>query len=490
VPGRYRLVIREYETWHVDPAQAFRGLIDRVERTNAETLAPAVAPVQQVGIVASNSTRVESNDRAFALTSRALERIEAAIVAPTGRRLVYAEMIAVEPPAGSRDFSRAVPGADGGIDGGVGGPAGSVGGPGGPVGGPGGPVGGPGGPVGGPGGPVGGPGGPVVGGPNAPPVDGDPGDEPFRFAPQPGEPSIAFQPRWEEVPVVGPEMNPLIVSGALKLAQSMLNTAVSPQPPLAIDGIFSPLVELAIRALRLAVQLPDDGRLNLQGWLALASAAPFPVLEPGLGGPPMAGPPVALVQRLLNMTVNVGQVIEDGVFTPETANRVQAFQTDSGLPATGVVDRATWLEMATLIDLLQPVGAERVVLGFNRTRSEGGGPALLLISRDPLQDVALPPSDPVDADLSSQAGLRVELQDSRGLPLFRKTLGHLLSLPDEVVVDGETGATMGRPGAPVEETTLSFVLPVNLAATRLVVFGNIDPNDQGPAAPIAVFDPF
>jgi peptidoglycan hydrolase-like protein with peptidoglycan-binding domain len=292
------------------------------------------------------------------------------------------------------------------------------------------------------------------------------------------------------VPVVGSNLNPLVVSGTLKLAQSMLNTAVSPQPPLAIDGLFSPLTELAIRASRIAAQLPDTGSLDLQGWLALAATAPFPVLEPGVGNPPMSGPPIALVQRLLNMEVDIDHIPEDGVFSTATADRVKAFQTERGLPATGTVDLPTWLEVATLFDLLHAIGAERVVLGFDRARSEAGGEALVLISRETLDDAALPPSDPLDEDLSNQTGLRVELQDSRGEPLFRKRLGHLLSEPEEVRADSETGSAIGRPGPAREEAVLNFVLPVISGARRLVVFGTIQPNDQGPAAPIAVFEPF
>jgi hypothetical protein len=484
-PGRYRLVIREYETWRVDPASTFRRLVEGVDATMSTALLRAV-PREQSFIRAANLTRLESvSDQTFVRTGRAFERLSAAIVGPpTGRRLVYAEFIAVEPPAGSKDFSRGAQGPGGEIitepgAPGVGGPAGPV------VGEPGGPV------VGEPGGPVvGEPGGPVDGGPEAPLPDAEPADEPFSFAPQPGRPPSPFDPRWEEVPVVGPGLNPLVVSGTLKLAQSMLNTAVSPQPPLAIDGLFSPLTELAIRAIRTAAQLPDTGSLDLQGWLALASTAPFPVLEPGIGNPPMSGPPVALVQRLLNMNVDTDQIIEDGVFTTDTADRVRAFQTERGLPVTGIVDLPTWLEMATLFDLLHAIGAERVVLGFDRARSEAGGEALVLISRETLDDAALPPSDPLDEDLSNQTGLRVELQDSRGEPLFRLRLGHLLSDPPEVPTDPVTGASLGRPGPARADATLSFVLPVISGARRLVVFGTIDPNDRGPAAPIAVFEPF
>ena len=93
-------------------------------------------------------------------------------------------------------------------------------------------------------------------------------------------------------------------------------------------------------------------------------------------------------------------------------------------------------------------------------------------------------------DVVGGTGLRVELQDSRGEPLFRLGLGHLLSDPPEVTIDAATGTSIGRPGAARGDATLSFVLPVISGARRLVVFGSIDANNQGPATAIAVFEPF
>jgi peptidoglycan hydrolase-like protein with peptidoglycan-binding domain len=38
-------------------------------------------------------------------------------------------------------------------------------------------------------------------------------------------------------------------------------------------------------------------------------------------------------------------VLVDGVYAPVTESAVKSFQTAAGLPATGVVDTATWLAL-------------------------------------------------------------------------------------------------------------------------------------------------
>jgi peptidoglycan hydrolase-like protein with peptidoglycan-binding domain len=280
------------------------------------------------------------------------------------------------------------------------------------------------------------------------------------------------------------------VSGALKLAQAMLNAAMNLQPPLVIDGLFGTFTETAIRAMRAAMLLPDDGGLDARAWLALATAAPFPALEQGLRNPPMSGPPVALVQRLLNMATSTPTLAEDGVYTPATPAAVSAFQGDRGLPQNGTVDLATWLELAPLFDLIQPTGAERVSLGFDRARANGGGPAFVLLERDPLDDVVLPPSDPLDESWAGRSGLWLELQDSRSQPLFRLRLGQELTRSPEVPPGTTSTEPIGRPGPAIDETRVAFTLPIIPAVRRLVVFGTIDPGDNGPAAAIAVFEPW
>jgi peptidoglycan hydrolase-like protein with peptidoglycan-binding domain len=297
-----------------------------------------------------------------------------------------------------------------------------------------------------------------------------------------------FQPAWAEQPDLRPLAAPAIVSADVKLAQAMLNAAIAPVPRLAIDGLFGPLVDVAMRALRAAVGLAPGVGIDPEGWLALAIAAPFPVLEPGVGNPPMSGPPVLLVQRLLNTISGTDFLPEDGVYTTDTADRVSALQSASGLAQTGIVDQATWLELARLFDHFNGTGAERVELGFDRARSSGGGPALVLLDRRRIDDAVMPFTDRLDESWATRTGLWVELQDSLERPVFRLALGTLLSRAREVPAG--PGGKIARPGVPDQTATLAFVVPVMGAARRLVVFGTLDTGDDGFASPILTIDPW
>jgi murein L,D-transpeptidase YcbB/YkuD len=57
-------------------------------------------------------------------------------------------------------------------------------------------------------------------------------------------------------------------------------------------------------------------------------------------GTPDTGSTTALQTKLAQLGYNVGT--PDGVFGPGTTTAVKQFQTDKKLPATGVVDAATW----------------------------------------------------------------------------------------------------------------------------------------------------
>lgn len=89
----------------------------------------------------------------------------------------------------------------------------------------------------------------------------------------------------------------------------------------------------------------------------LPTAAPS---APVILGLPMkrgnTGSVVAVVQRRLNLSLDLKgrkRIAADGVFGAGTVRTVKAFQTKVGLPATGIVDRATWdaLGLANRSDL-------------------------------------------------------------------------------------------------------------------------------------------
>lgn len=454
VPGRYRIVIREYETWQVDPLPLIRSNFELVHPNVATTVAAKVVQTAVPNVQMANLSVTQpaapaqsgaKREQAFLLTARAFERLGLAIVGPpVGRRLVYAEFLSVDPPTPAQDLSRVVAGADG----------------------------------------------EVIGAPGDDFMDGEPDDPPRPWPSQPATSPVGFAPQWDAMPPVGPAMSPTEVSGALKLAQAMLNAATGVQPPLAIDGLFGPLTEAAIRGLRATMLLPDDGGLDSQAWLALATAAPFATLEQGRRSPPMSGPPIALVQRLLNMSSPAPTLTEDGVYTADTSAAVSAFQGDRALPQTGNVDLSTWLELASLFDMVQPAGAERVELGFDRARAADGGPALVLLQRDALENTVVPPSDPLDESWVGRSGLWLEMQDSRSQPLFRLRLGQELTRSPEAPPSAESGDLIGRPGPAIDTTTLSFTLPIIAGVRRLVVMGTIDPDDHGPAGVINVFEPW
>jgi hypothetical protein len=277
-------------------------------------------------------------------------------------------------------------------------------------------------------------------------------------------------------------MEPL---GAVKLAQAMLNGTGLLPIPLPIDGIFTSVMDGAIRLLRQQASLQDSGALDATTWTALAVAAPFPVLEPGIGEAPMSGPTVALVQRLLNLTASE-LIDEDGVYSPATQTRVALFQQERGLTETGIVGPETWNEIATLFDYLSPVGAEQVHLHFDRNFL-AGGEGVTLVERVIVNDVPVPPSATVEP-WNERSGLWLELQDAQKRVLFRHVFGFSLASGREAVGDADAGAERSHAVEPVEEADLVAVLPTLAAARRLVVYANVNADDDAAATPIGTFD--
>ena len=136
---------------------------------------------------------------------------------------------------------------------------------------------------------------------------------------------------------------PTIASGATGDAVRRLQRALrrTPIPGLAVDGVFGPTTEVAVRDFQQAASLAVDGVVGPLTWAALPDGRPMPTLEEGSIG--------AVVRSLQEVLLNgaSGQWYTapgafDGEFGPYTKVSVQAFQTWGGVKADGVVGDQTW----------------------------------------------------------------------------------------------------------------------------------------------------
>jgi hypothetical protein len=275
-------------------------------------------------------------------------------------------------------------------------------------------------------------------------------------------------PAWDQMPAA-PD-NPFAADGAIKLAQALLNAATG-GPPLAIDGKLGALTQATLGSFRAALGFPAGAALEPSVWLALAVAAPFPRLEPGTAGPPMRGPPILLVQRLLNRRAEMRFLDEDGIFSPATVSGVRAFQADNALPETGVVDPETWEKLADLLEETDPMAAEWVTLDFDRERLDGGGASFIVEERRAAPEQPVPASEPLDEDFSGRAGLWLELRDGLDQILFRRVLGQDLARGAEHAEDDD--ATLAHEDGPLERMKMRVLLPRISVARTLVIFGNL-----------------
>lgn len=131
-------------------------------------------------------------------------------------------------------------------------------------------------------------------------------------------------------------------------------------PVIAIDGIFGPRTEAAVKAFQKDYGLPETGVIDERTWNDMYNVyrgivestpeyytgvpvAPYPGFVLSIG---MRGNEVRLLQEYLSKLSEVypeiPQIAVDGVFGPATRSAVMAAQQLFGLPVTGIVFALTW----------------------------------------------------------------------------------------------------------------------------------------------------
>lgn len=134
-----------------------------------------------------------------------------------------------------------------------------------------------------------------------------------------------------------------IRSGATGDAVKRLQRALrrTPRLDVAVDGVFGPALEQAVRDFQQAEGLPVDGVVGTRTWAALPNGGPMPTIRQG-----DASAAVTSLQRVLTNGApgawNVTPGAIDGRFGAKTRAAVEAFQAWGKVNADGVVGDQTW----------------------------------------------------------------------------------------------------------------------------------------------------
>ncbi|MBG0792540.1 peptidoglycan-binding protein [Methylocystis sp. H62] len=111
--------------------------------------------------------------------------------------------------------------------------------------------------------------------------------------------------------------------------------------PDEVDGVFGPRTEEAVKDFQQANGLVADGVVGPVTW---SHVHPYREASPTLQAGSL-GPVVAMLQGVLKTGFGYAGAI-DGVFGPTTENVVRQYQTNAGLPVTGVMDERSWMAPA------------------------------------------------------------------------------------------------------------------------------------------------
>ena len=106
--------------------------------------------------------------------------------------------------------------------------------------------------------------------------------------------------------------------------------------PVAVDGIFGPITEAAVKAFQQSRGLAVDGVVGPQTWAKL-------VMQIKKGSTGDAVRALQEVMKFHDQSDGEGPGVQiDGIFGPRTDAFVRGFQTAIGTPADGIVGTITW----------------------------------------------------------------------------------------------------------------------------------------------------
>jgi peptidoglycan hydrolase-like protein with peptidoglycan-binding domain len=135
----------------------------------------------------------------------------------------------------------------------------------------------------------------------------------------------------------------------VKLVQKSLNTAFKlKKKAIPTDGVFGKTTKTLVMKYEAAMALPVDGVVDVEVWksLGLDKKPRTSVLRLGA-----KHPSVKVLQATLNRVLKT-TVKTSGYYDRPTVYYVKQFQQRAKLPATGNVNRATWLALMTTADRL------------------------------------------------------------------------------------------------------------------------------------------
>jgi peptidoglycan hydrolase-like protein with peptidoglycan-binding domain len=112
-----------------------------------------------------------------------------------------------------------------------------------------------------------------------------------------------------------------------------------------VDGVFGLQTEQVVNDFQQSNGLVADGVVGPITW---SHVHPYREASPTLQTGSL-GPVVAMLQGVLKTGFGYPGAI-DGIFGPATEAVVRQYQTDSGLPVTGIMDEQTWMAPAGAAD--------------------------------------------------------------------------------------------------------------------------------------------